>query len=114
MCHLLGTKAETLLTQTQAQITTLKLAGHLVAAAVCGDVLQDVETDGTEKNTGVVFAAQLEASLIPSSNNFAMFIRDKMGFPFCPPSCCFDSQLFWNFPQFKVGHSYFFIFHSSP
>lgn len=34
MCHLLGTKAETLLTQTQAQITTLKLAGHLVAAAV--------------------------------------------------------------------------------
>ena len=108
MCHLLQMKAERLLTQTQAQISTLKLAGHLVAAAVCSNALQDVETDGTAENTGVVFAVRLEVSLLPSSNIFAEFIGDKMGLPFCP-SCHFRSQLFWNFPPFRVGDSYCFF-----
>lgn len=54
MCHLLQMEAERLLTQAQAEITTLKLAGHLVAAAVCSNALQDAEADGTAKNTGVV------------------------------------------------------------
>lgn len=109
MCHLLQMKAERLLTQAQAQISTLKLAGHLVEAAVCSNALQDAETDGTAENAGVVFAVQLEASLLPSSNTSSGFIVDKMGFPFCPPSCPFCSQLFWNFPPFIVGHSYCFF-----
>lgn len=109
MCHLLQMKAERLLTQAQAQISTLKLAGHLVPAAVCSNALQDVETDGTAENTGVVFAVQLEASPLPSSNIFAGFIVAKMGFPFCPPSCRFCSQHFWNFPPFIVGHAYCFF-----
>jgi len=78
MCHLPQMKAKTLLTQAQAQMSTLKLAGHLVAAAVCSNTLQDAETDGTAENTGVVFAVQLEASLLLSSNIFAKFIGDKM------------------------------------
>lgn len=49
VCHLLQMKAEILRTQTQAQISTLKLAGHLVAAAVFSNALQDVETDGIAK-----------------------------------------------------------------
>lgn len=85
MCHLLQMKAEWLLTQAQAQKSTLKLAGHLVAAAVCSNALQDVETDGTTENMGVVFAVWLEASLLPSSNIFAEFIGDKMGLLFCLP-----------------------------
>lgn len=109
MCHLLQMKAERLLTQAQAQISTLKLAGHLVAAAVCSNALQDVETDGTAENTGVVFAVRLEASLLPSSNIFAGFIVDKMGFPFCPSSRHFCSQLFWKFSPLTVGHSYYFF-----
>lgn len=109
MCHLLQMKAERLLIQAQAQISTLKLAGHLVAAAVCSNALQDVETDGTAENTGVVFAVRLETSLLPSSNIFAGFIVDKIGFPFCPSSRCFCSQLFWNFSPFIVGHSYYFF-----
>lgn len=55
MCHFLQMKAERLLTQAQAQISTLKLAGHLVAAAVCSNALQDVETDGIAENTDVMF-----------------------------------------------------------
>lgn len=55
MCHLLQMEAERLLTQAQARISALKLAGHLVAAAVCSNVLQDVETDGIAENTDVVF-----------------------------------------------------------
>ena len=84
MCHLLQMKAERLLTQAQAQISTLKLAGHLVAAAVCSNAVHDVETVGTAENTGVVFAVQPKASLLLSSNIFAEFIGDKMGFPFRP------------------------------
>lgn len=79
-------KDERPLTQAQAQISTLKLAGHLVAAAVCSNALQEVETDGTAENMGVVFAIQLEAPLLPSSTIFAEFIGDKMRFPFCSPS----------------------------
>lgn len=55
MCHLLQMEAGRLLTQAQAQISTLKLAGHLVAAAVCSNALQDAETDGIAENTDVVF-----------------------------------------------------------
>lgn len=67
-CHLLQMKAERLterLTQAPAQISTLKLAGHLVAAAACSNALHAVETDGTAENVSVVFAVQLEASLLP-------------------------------------------------
>lgn len=58
MCHLLqmkAMKAERLLTQAQAQISTLKLAGHLAAAAVGSNALQNVETDGIAENMDVVF-----------------------------------------------------------
>lgn len=55
MCHLLQMKAERLLTQAQTQISTLKLAGHLVAAAVYSNALQNVKTDGIAENTDVMF-----------------------------------------------------------
>lgn len=55
MCHLLQMKAERLLTQARAQMRTLKLAGHLVAAAVGSNALQNVETDGIAENRDVVF-----------------------------------------------------------
>lgn len=103
MCHLLQMEAGRLLTQAQAQISTLKLAGHLVAAAVCSNALQDAETDGIAENTDVVFIVWWEASLPPSSNIFTEHLGDKIGFPFCFPFYCFCSQLLWDFPPFRIG-----------
>lgn len=48
MYHLLQMKAEQLLTQAQAQTSTLKLSGHLAAAAVHSNALQPWQRQGAE------------------------------------------------------------------
>lgn len=73
MCHLLQTKAEQLLNQAQLQISTLKLTGHLAAAAVRSNALQPrqwqgMETDGIAENMGVVFAVLRPPHCLTSSS----------------------------------------------
>lgn len=73
MCHLLQTKAEQLLNQAQLQISTLKLTGHLAAAAVHSNALQPrqwqgMETDGIAENMGVVFAVLRPPHCLTSSS----------------------------------------------
>lgn len=111
MCHLLQTKAEQLLTQAQSQISTLKLAGHLAAAAVRSNALQPrqwqgIETDGTAENMGVVFADWRPPHFLPlfSLLNLLWIKRDSLS---APLTAAF-SQLFWNFSQFIIGLLFWF------
>lgn len=113
MYHLLQMKAEQLHTQAQAQTSTLKLSGHLAAAAVCSNALQPrqrrgTETDGAAENMGVVFAVWRPPRFLPllSLLNLLWIKWDSLSAPLPTASVASFS---WNFSPCMAGHFYRFL-----
>lgn len=108
--RLLQMKAEQFLTQAQAQTSTLKLSGHLAAAAVSSNALQPrqrrgTETDGAVEYMGVMFAVWRLPHFLPLSSLLSLLWMkwDSLSTPLPIASV---SSFSWNFSPFMIGHLY--------
>lgn len=113
MYHLLQMKAEQLPTQAQAQTSTLKLSGHLAAAAVHSNALQPwqrqgAETDGAAENMGVVLAVWRPPCFLPLSSLLSLLWIKWDSLSVLLPTASVSSCS-WNFSPFMTGHLYCFL-----